>query len=167
MQNISLLLRWWWRLYQENNSLWKLWAVKLRTHANRVGGPLLFLRSGSFFWMQLLKIQGIFQWSTEWVVGNGETISFWYDSWNGQPLRRQIDRLPRPQSSKISLADAIPRILELLPDFEHGSEPVLGTRNDSLLWKWDTSAMYSVKSAYSMLIGGGKIEWHFNSLWSA
>jgi hypothetical protein len=40
-------------------------------------------KHGKFFWRQLMHLKYVFNWSTEWSVANGVSISFWLDSLAG------------------------------------------------------------------------------------
>lgn len=86
MRNISLLLRWWWKGYKEPLSTWTIVIKAIRWQGNYAQGPFLWCNRGSFFWIQLLSIKGIFTTFTKWVVGDGTLISFWYDRWGPQQL---------------------------------------------------------------------------------
>ena len=39
-------------------------------------------------------------------------------------------------------------------------------RNNQLVWAWGSNGVYSPKSAYTMLAGGGEIKWSFVEIWS-
>ena len=59
----------------------------------------------------------------------------------------------------ISLAEVITSRHDLVPIQLLGNLPVLSQESDVLLWKWDKSGIYSAKSTYEMLVGGGRIDW--------
>lgn len=108
VQNTALLLRWWWRQYEEPTALWTITVTKLRCTGTYTNGPKFWAVKGSFFWNQLQKLKKPFQWSTGWIIGNGAGISFWQDSWSDTPLIGE--RQTRPPSPFASLRDAIPLI---------------------------------------------------------
>lgn len=81
LRNTALLLRWWWKGYDEPNSMWTMLISKIRWQGNYAVGPKLWSRHGSFFWYDLISIKHVFSWSITWEVGDGTSISFWYDEW--------------------------------------------------------------------------------------
>lgn len=88
-RNISLLLRWWWRLYTVTDSLWAEIVTLLKKTQSRSLGPKIWQQEGSFFWSNLLAINPLFVLSTWWIIANGKLISYWFDAWNDTPLARQ------------------------------------------------------------------------------
>lgn len=81
LRNISLLLRWWWKGYNEPLSMWTLMITKISWQGNFALGPALWSKQGSFFWGDLISIKHLFTWSTTWIIGDGRRISYWYDAW--------------------------------------------------------------------------------------
>lgn len=165
LRNISLLLRWWWRLYSEPDSLWTEVATKIRWTGAYPEGPRLWAVNGSFFWRQLMKIKHIFHWSTEWIIGDGMSISFWFDSWNGQPLADLRDTNSRPAMPNCSLRDAAPIMLSLAPDIEVLHPLTFLFCRDEIRWRWTSNGRYSSKPVYEVLIGGGRVKWGFSKIW--
>lgn len=86
LRNISLVLRWWWKSYDEPGSLWSMTVARIRTQQIHTIGPIIWSKRGSFFWVHLVGLRNMFDKVTEWDVGNGERIFFWYDSWASTPL---------------------------------------------------------------------------------
>lgn len=110
------------------------------------------------------QIKHLYHWSTYWEIGQGTLISFWFDTWNGQPLRDLKDGLPRPPFLRISLRDAWPLIPQLTPQLDH--ETVHFTQEeDEERWRWSTNGQYSANSFYKMVLAGGKIRWRFTYTW--
>lgn len=142
-QNIALLLCWWWRLYQDNGSLWQFWAKRLRAVWGLNEGPRIWIKQGSYFWTHLLKLESLFQWSSFWEIRDGSKISFWYDKWLDQSLRAWSDALPRPPNHTLSLAAAVPRLAELNPQIT--DIPMLSVGEDILVWRWGSSGQYEAK----------------------
>lgn len=164
LQNISLLLRWLWQLYQDQSSIWKYWALRLCERANGQDGPMLWLRQGSFFWSQLLKIESLFQWFTSWSIKSGQNISLWFDRWQHEALRTHGDGLPRPAAYAISLADMMTHFSELCPTVQ---QPILVQGRDILQWRWCNSGIYTANNAYEVMQGGGKVKWGYAAIWKA
>lgn len=86
LRNLALILRWWWKCYEEPNSLWALTVCRIRTQRIHSTGPIIWSKRGSYFWIQLVGLRNLFDVATEWMVGNGASISFWYDKWGPAPL---------------------------------------------------------------------------------
>lgn len=165
-QNISLLLRWWWRLYDEPSALWSITIVNLRKYGAYVNGPCFWLAMGSFFWNQLQKLRPLFNWSTVWSIGRGEGISFWQDSWSGVAFITQLNA--RPLHPYVSLRDAVPAIQLIAPEYaEEVSQVVFTQEEDSIRWKWETNGLYTAKSVYEVIKGGGMIRDSYTYVWKA
>lgn len=110
-----------------------------------------------------MRLLPIFRWCTTWMIGTGESISFWLDSWHGQPLITMLEPGQKPHQPKISLRDAEPIINELMPGYD--LKVNLNSDRDALIWKWTARGIYSANSAYKILITGGKIEFEHAYLW--
>lgn len=106
LRNEALLLRWWWRLHAEPESLWAMVIYRLRRKRTYVNGPLIWVISRSFFWRQLVKIHVTFTWSTEWSIGDGMGISYWMDVWAGLPVAIFGKAQTRLRQPMVSLGDA-------------------------------------------------------------
>lgn len=161
--NISVLLRWWWKAYFDKGCLWTVTIRLLRRRGAPHHETNIWLMTGSFFWNQLQKIKYIFNMCTEWNIGNGKTISFWFDSWNGEPGTDGSGYgLTRPT---ISLRDAWPRRQILNSELVVTRDIQFNSEQDVIQWKLEPSGIYTSKSIYRVLIGGGKTEWVFNYTW--
>lgn len=166
LRNTALLLRWWWRLYWDPDSLWAIVATKIRSKSTYANGPRLWVINGSFFWKQLIRIHFIFQWSTTWCVGHGRSISFWYDSWAGVSLAK-LGKGVRLQQVTASLSDAH-SIASQFPDHTESLRQLqLMEMEDQIVWKWTASGLYSASSAYKIMMAGGKVQWPFMAVWKS
>jgi hypothetical protein len=100
--NISLLTKWKWRLFSEEQSIWK--NVLINRYGDGVRGfgwmsRTLSSNVASIWWNDLVKIgvvegedrlNGIFYKK----IGNGGDTSFWHDTWVGvNPLKEVFPRL--------------------------------------------------------------------------
>ncbi|KAJ1701600.1 hypothetical protein LUZ63_001379 [Rhynchospora breviuscula] len=174
LQNIALLLRWWWRLYHSSNSLWSLFASNLFAKRDPSIPPLAWNSRGSFFWKDLFSIRFYFQLSTTSVVGSGLNTSFWLDNWGGTCLVLCGSSIQMPTRRFISLRQAsmmwfalIPSpnslihdsLYQVLANFNFNSEP------DTLRWKWNSHGIYTASSAYNWLISAGKTRFPFAGIW--
>ncbi|KAJ3687818.1 hypothetical protein LUZ61_016982 [Rhynchospora tenuis] len=170
--NISLMMRWLWRLFDSPNSQWSLIAKALIASRNQIS-PLCWSTHGSFFWKDLLQLRHIFSISTSAVLGDGSSTLFWYTNWglgnlcffnsNHKPITPNLTvqrvrnsstaTLPAPWTLQVHLA--VHSLQTLVPT----SSP------DKLLWKWDSSSRFSVKSAYNMLRSAGKTQSQAQHIW--
>ncbi|XP_078163498.1 uncharacterized protein LOC144558530 [Carex rostrata] len=156
IRNVSLILRWWWKAYGHEGSLWTSSIIRIRWQGAYHEGPRIWAKTGSFFWSQLLGVKHWFNWSSAWVIGDGTCISFWFDNWNGETLAQQGTRLPQ---AAMSLREAADRFnLELEIDFSEAG--------DAIQWRWSSSRSYSAKSVYTVMMAAGKISWQFQQTWS-
>ena len=151
LRNISLLLRWWWKSYKEPNSLWTVTVKNIRWQGNYHPGPMLWSSSGSFFWGQLLSIKHIFAWATQWIIGDGRLISYWYDNWGPLPIANSGSR---QVGHSVSLRQA--RVLRLTAHQQFQAFPQLTDQLDELLWRFSSNGQYSSASVYKMLIEIGR-----------
>ncbi|EOY20792.1 Uncharacterized protein TCM_012134 [Theobroma cacao] len=107
-KNLTLLAKWWWRYGTDKDALWR----RLIMEKYGAGQPHWIPSSSSTarmssIWrsiVQLPSIEGMqnlvgFH-AYRWIVGNGETICFWFDKW--------IDDIP--------LASKFPRLFSLAVD---------------------------------------------------
>lgn len=69
-RNEALVLRWWWKLHTEPQSLWSVFVARIHCFKTREGGPIICKIGGSFFWKYLLQLRKLFQWSTVWCIGD-------------------------------------------------------------------------------------------------
>lgn len=131
-----------------------------------MNGPCYWIARGSFFWSQLQKLRPLFNWSTIWSIGSGEGISFWQDSWGGIAISNSLEA--RPSSPYISLRDAVPVMEMVAPDYVDDVVGVVFSQaRDVIKWKWETNRLYSAKSVYATIMGGGKIRDRYAQVWKA
>ena len=84
--NIALLAKWIIKIESDDKSL----CIELLRRKYLVHGGLFQHKGGnvSQFWRGLLNIKRWMSFGSEWVLGNGESISFWQDVWWGTcPLK--------------------------------------------------------------------------------
>ena len=105
----------------------------------------------------------LFTWCTQWEIGDGRRISFWFDVWDEYPRasRHQI------REQNISLQEAWHRRETINP--EEASELTIqfSEWDDCISWRWGSQGIYTAKSAYEILCGGGKTRCAYVSAWSA
>lgn len=157
LRNISLLLRWWWKGYNNRDSMWGSLLIKIRWQGDFTHGPALWARTGSFFWSQLHGIKHIFTSCTSWTIGDGRKISYWFDDWG-------IGILAAAGTRQVGGALSI-RQASALQGFMRDCNITFTNDQDELRWNLTTDGVYSAKSAYAILANGGKLTWHFEYAW--
>lgn len=157
IRNWSLLLRWWWRLYRQPDSLWSDTAIPLRCNHAGLRVPRIWSQQGPFFWKQLVKIRPLFLWSTRWHIGTGEAISYWFDSWTFPIMASSQQQ--RLSNRNISLKGALALSLST-------QAVQLSGREDQIYWLWSSTSCYSAKSLYDTLLAGGKTICPFGHTWN-
>ena len=75
--NIALLLKWVWRLFQDDESIWHKLVVAKYAEADNIFAAST--SGGSQFWRAIHKIKHFFKFGAKYVVKNGERTSFWTD----------------------------------------------------------------------------------------
>jgi hypothetical protein len=169
-------MRWWWRAHKEPDSLITSFLVTLHSTHSHSDGPPRWKKTGSFFRQHMLSIRPMFLQSTTLQIGCGAHTSFWHDPWCGLPLANIADPPPWSYQQKISVRNVASCIEALLPrprtqrqeEATHKlTSIVFNESNDMMLWKLNTTRIYSAKSFYDFYAGLGKIMWEFHALWRA
>ncbi|KAJ4798488.1 RNA-directed DNA polymerase (reverse transcriptase)-related family protein [Rhynchospora pubera] len=174
LQNVSLLLRWWWRLYHDKNSLWNKLATVLYGKRNSNIPPLAWNKCGSFFWHDLFSIRALFQVSTYSVIGSGVSTLFWFNNWGGG-FQYFFNSLTKPPvRSAISVRSALQDFFKLLPApltlqqsclLQQVQSISFSTAPDDLLWRWSSQGEYTAASAYNSFMFAGKRESPLKFVW--
>lgn len=161
--NMALLLRWWWKAYHDKDCLWTVTVRLLRRRGGNAHQTAVWLVGGSFFWKQLQSLKHLFERSIEWKIGSGNSISFWFDSWNGSVILEGSGH--RLRNATISLRQAWPIIGTLQPDLLLSDHINFTQQEDYISWRLDHHGHYSSKSMYMVLTTMGKTRWHFSFTW--
>lgn len=161
--NISLLLRWLWKLYCEPDSLWTIIMMILKRRGPIADGPRVWVKMGSFFWNQINTLTGLFQCCTSWEVGNGDTISYWFDAWHDR--LRLADSEPAITQHSISLHQAWPIQSHLRPNDQPCTGITFTNREDRLVWTLEERGAYTARSIYRVICGAGLHKWRYNMIW--
>jgi hypothetical protein len=84
--NIALLLKWVWKLYNEDDTIWsKIIKAKYPDASDLFTGSG---HGGSHFWKSIHKIKHYFKLGAKHAVGDGRRTRFWSDWWLGrEPLK--------------------------------------------------------------------------------
>ncbi|KAJ3705206.1 hypothetical protein LUZ61_008911 [Rhynchospora tenuis] len=174
LQNISLLLRWWWRLYSEPHSLWGKIAKQLFSKMNPNIPPLAWNKNGSFFWNDLFSLRSHFQICTSSVIGTGMSTMFWYCNWGGTTMFYYNSSEKPPSRQLISLRDALTVWHDLLPNpltlqqsllLQQAQNLIFTAQPDRLSWRWTPNGVYTAASAYKFFILSGKVLSPLNFIW--
>ncbi|KAJ3708782.1 hypothetical protein LUZ61_012487 [Rhynchospora tenuis] len=178
LMNVALLLKWWWRLYRNKNSLWSYFASKIFSKHVGNDSPLVWKKEGSFFWKDLISLRFFFQLSTTVVLGNGNQTSFWFDCWQGKPLSYLLPST-RPQEKPplpdCTVGKAVQRFFKLFPApftvqiaslASQLNTTLCDTGQDHLIWKWNANGSFSVSSCYNVLATAGKIRSPLAFIWN-
>jgi len=96
-----------------------------------------------------------------WLLGNGEKINFWNDSWCGAPLSQALqipDLISQNLTSKVSdyisngswdIPDPLLQIFPILNRLVQQATIPLEPKKDQLLWKHSTNGDLDLKQAYT------------------
>ncbi|KAJ1702306.1 hypothetical protein LUZ63_002085 [Rhynchospora breviuscula] len=174
LQNISLLLRWIWRLYSHPSSMWSTIAAQLFSKRDVNIPPLGWNNNGSFFWKQILSLRHYFQISTMTVLQSGVNTLFWYDNWGGvnlsffksdcQPPARQFATVRQVLTSWFDFVPA--PMSHILDDLHTKAQSIALTgTSDKVLWKWRNDGQYSASSIYQKLISARKVKFDLFRIW--
>ncbi|KAJ4755660.1 RNA-directed DNA polymerase (reverse transcriptase)-related family protein [Rhynchospora pubera] len=170
--NISLLLKWLWRLFEMPNSPWACLTRSLlasRMHTT----PLAWTSRGSFFWKDLLKLRHIFSISTKFNLGDGRDTLFWFSDWGNGHLNF-FDGVSFPSRPYLTVSKVCQHLFSSLHapwnrDVHNAvlslNPPAFSNSRDTYFWKWETSGRFTVKSAYTMLVSAGKVGFQGNLIW--
>ena len=167
--NDALLAKQVWRLIHNKSSLlYRVLQAKYFPHSS-----ILDIRCSpraSFAWRSILKSRYVIQKGARWRIGSGNSVSIWKDKW-----------IPPPSSglplSPLNLLDAAARVSSLIQHssgtwdshlldqlFLPGDAALikriplsLRGREDALVWSREQNGVYSVQSAYKLLVEAGTI----------
>ncbi|KAJ4810222.1 RNA-directed DNA polymerase (reverse transcriptase)-related family protein [Rhynchospora pubera] len=171
--NLSLLLRWLWRLFDKQTSQWTLIAKLLIASRNQES-PLSWSTHGSFFWKDLLQLRHLFSISTIATIGDGKNTLFWYANWGHSHLSF-FNGVTRPLAPTLTVHKVLSNPATIIPapwpqDVHNAIQslqnihPTMDTA-DVLRLIWDSSGSFTVNSAYNMLVSAGKMSCQASSVW--
>ena len=179
VMNNCLMIKWWWKIM----TLEELppWLSILKAKYFPSSSPMFApAAGGSQFWHQLVKVRPIFRSLVKFVVRNGKSTRFWLDWWVGDSTL--VVAFPVLFSycddTEVSIFELSARgwVLDFrrslspeeLEDWQRLTAcfPLLSEEEDAVVWPLSSSGRFSVKSAYSKLIPGGRPV-KFKHVWSA
>lgn len=158
--NEAYLLKLAW-LVSTSNSLWPIWFRERYLKGLAIWHPK-FQRGGSYICKSIRSFSSLIQRKSRWVIGNGHSISLWFDRWIDQVLIAA--RFPSLQFSDLNLvADIIGENSRHIPNhlptqLKHflalsTNSISIGScsEGDLLQWKDSTSGDLSIKEAWNLL----------------
>ncbi|XP_057416032.1 uncharacterized protein LOC130710699 [Lotus japonicus] len=162
--NEALLAKQVWRLVQNKDSLlYKNLKARYFPRSSILEASVGF--RPSFSWRSICAAKDVIKDGSTWKIGNGKAVSIWGDSWLPGPgsgnVLSSIKELP--STAKVdSLIDNIQRswntvlvdlIFHPIEAIKIKSIPLAWfEKEDLLVWKHNSSGVFSVRSAYSMLM---------------
>ncbi|KAK1693140.1 hypothetical protein QYE76_009837 [Lolium multiflorum] len=177
--NVALLLKWVWKLYQPDGSIWaNLIRAKYEDADNIFAGSG---QGGSQFWKAIHKIKHFFKVGAKHEVRNGTRTSFWSDWWLGDaPLKVTFPHLfaigdnPSISVSAACHHDGLNIRFRRSLDQQGMTQwralqayvvhVQLDQGLDTIRWHLEPSGQYSVKSMYAKLSQGTTVA-HHKDMW--
>ncbi|KAJ3686617.1 hypothetical protein LUZ61_015781 [Rhynchospora tenuis] len=177
-QNVSLLLRWLWRLHTCPDSQWTS-LIKQLYGKRSTALPMFWNQSGSFFWRDLMSLRLYFQLSTTHEIRDGATTSFWFQRWERSHLsyfgnNLQKHPLMNRRNVHMTVQDAVKRPHSFLQSpftadvctfVSKAQNLILNQGTDEIQWRWSSDGQFSVSSTYKGLILPGKTSFKYSNLW--
>lgn len=172
--NLALMLKHIWKLFSDKESLWCKWIHS--TFLNRKNFWITPIPTYcSWAWKRLLRLRYVYQQHFRWRIGNGKTVSFWFDPWhpNG-PLNILFSNLEIYRSGiprDASVADALSTPLgwyvinvranwwDPLPEFNQ--------QEDRFQWLRHPSGKFSTASAWDLFRPKGNVVSWSSFVWSS
>jgi len=148
------------------NLLWKMlhsdddWAILLKSRTLRMHKPIQY-HIYSSLWSSIKEEINSLHNNSIWLLGTGDNINFWNDSWCGAPLSQALNIPPHISSllvSKVSdyiidgewaIPEALEQMFPILRILIQQATIPLNPEDDQLLWKHTTNGDLDLKQAYS------------------
>ena len=168
-QNDALLLKNWHKFFNKADIPW----VKLLWEKYYRNGLLPSdTRKGSFWWRKILKLLTVYKGLAHAVLGNGDTILFWHDLWNGRILKLDYPEIFSFVRNDRTTVKTVLQIEEL-----HGlfhlplSQIAFDQFNDLQVWLlslwsyiWGSASFSSIK-AYKQISGFLQVDPVYKWFW--
>ena len=177
--NKALMIKWIWKLFAGESSLWYRLIRAKYPEANNIFATTP--QGGSQFWRSLHKIKHLFKLGARFVVSNGARTLFWLDWWFGTgPLSLRFPRLfaiCENQQLLVSTAFEVDGV-RFRRSFDPAcaeewetlttelAEVQLQQGEDTVRWALEPSGRFSVASMYHKLSQGVPVA-HSADLWAA
>lgn len=167
VNNQALQLKLLWKIIRMPDNLW-VKLVKQKYSKQESQFSYQPKSNVSWQWRKLMSLRAPFRKGLRWMVGDGKSVSFWYDNWvYDSPINQRCT--PRPAFEDIKVSYFISSTgncnYELLVQFVAVSIvddicKFFITSNgveDKIFWGLTTDGEYSVKSGVGLLQGHGSI----------
>lgn len=174
VSNIAVMLKYLWLIFTDKESLWSKWIHSIfLNHKNFwiVPRPTYC----SWTWKKLLSLRDLIQHHFKWRVGNGLSVSFWFDHWHPRgPLYklfsdREIYSFGISRLATVATAlTAFPLSSAVATSISNWDDPLpnLNEASDRLLWLGHSSGVFSTASAWCLLrLRGVAVPWS-RFIWS-
>lgn len=179
--NRALLCKWWWRLASKEDTTWRI-LVHTHYFGSQHWTEAKVTPRWSSIWRSLVKVRDFVDPSIHMCVGNGRHVEFWKDRWHKE--FKLCDQFPDLYRSCRRPRGTIAMILEgdFTEEFVGGTVVTeqtleafllicfqlhLTEEEDTIKWRWTTKGMFTVASAYEMLIDGGLRYGLWKSIWKS
>ncbi|KAF8028372.1 hypothetical protein BT93_E1094 [Corymbia citriodora subsp. variegata] len=144
----------------DKNAISRSWRYAVKIERLKKGAPTFC----SWAWRKLLQLREAALSFFRWKIGNGQTVSLWFDPWlaSGLLSRRyshaDIYRLPLHCDTKVAdlfsnEGTSIREELQAVQD----PLPVISDSPDSLQWIPQNSGLFSIPSAWNVLRRQGRL----------
>ncbi|KAK1669324.1 hypothetical protein QYE76_057483 [Lolium multiflorum] len=181
IMNQALLLKWVWRLYQQEDTIWvHLIRAKYRDATDIFSGNG---HGGSQFWKSFHRVKHLFKVGAKHLVRDGHRTNFWLDWWiESRPLMELFPHLfAICEDDRVSVATALQgeglairfrRSLDQERTRQWRSLCILVENvtlvhgMDQIRWHLDSSGLFSVKSLFFKLSQGTSVA-HFKDMWES
>lgn len=179
--NICLLGSWIKGSFQQEKRLWKQVV-----HAKYdIYSPNIFCckeKNSSFFWKGVMKAAHAVKFGYIWVVGKGDRVRFWEDTWfGGAPLGTQYSEIYSVLNEQnITVHEAwdgtqirctfrrnfTAEMLEQWRELEAIADSICFTEiEDAVVWKYECNGIYSSSSLYRIVNNRGVLPVFLHVMW--
>ncbi|KAI3426756.1 GRAS domain-containing protein [Psidium guajava] len=168
--NKAAMLKHIWILFSDKESLWCKWI-----HSNFLKNKNFWLASKPTFcswaWKKILELRPLFLSRSQWQIGDGTSISFWFDPWHANgPLYKAFSDREIYLSGVFRMASVrdfidgqflANSVLDRLHTWSDFPPIIAPARRDCLIWLCHPSGSFSVASAWDDIRRkGSTVFWH-------
>lgn len=174
--NKALMTKIAWKIFNKDSDWSRI--IKAKYMGNAEFSSILKkedLLRGSKIWNNILSCRDPLSHGLKWIIGNGRNILFWKDCWLGErplsssPFLRWLQEATKgffgervsdyfSNCTWTTLEDCCVDFPFLLPTTREVHKLLAGIflplfpRDDKLIWKWDPSGEFFVRTAYTSLL---------------
>ncbi|XP_057739925.1 uncharacterized protein LOC130957039 [Arachis stenosperma] len=171
VMNEAFMLKAFWRLVGDNNTLWATVLLNKYDKGRQFPAEMKVKGADSQFWKNLKKVKMIFDKNTSFSIGNGKLTRLWDDPWvENEPLHEHLT------SNQIAAEIRNMTVFEAMEQNNDWNYPLLKNHlrdiiinkiraihpplqeagRDRIRWNATQNGEFSVASAYKLLAGHGK-----------